>query len=80
MRFSKERIVKVASEGAAKAAPRALATLKEFAGIDCGSRNEEGNRKIVEIIDRLLGEIEGISIGKAHPGKSQRQDYTQRPH
>ena len=39
-----------------------LEAIKALASIDCGTGNLEGNAKVVEIIDALLGEIPGIAI------------------
>ncbi len=62
MRFTKEQIVAASAEAGKKYADLELELLKKFAEIDCGSRNEEGNRKVVEIIDEELKKIEGIDI------------------
>lgn len=62
MRFPKEDVIAAATKGATKYAPIELELLKKFATIDSGSRDEEGNKKVVEIIDGLLNEIEGIKI------------------
>ena len=39
-----------------------LEAIKALASVDCGTGNLEGNAKVVEIMDALLGEIPGISI------------------
>ena len=62
MTFTTEEILKAAAEGAAKYEAEQFEVLKKFCSIDCGSRDEEGNAKIVEIVDGLLKEIKGIDI------------------
>ena len=51
---NKQAVIEAATAGAKKYADEQLDLLRQFAGIDCGSRNEEGNRRVVEILDRLL--------------------------
>ena len=36
--------------------------LKEFARVDCESKDIEGNRRVVDIAKRVLSDIEGIEI------------------
>ncbi len=55
-------VIKTASEGAAKYAGRELEVLRKFCAIDCGSRNIEGNRQVVDIVCEELSCIEGIKI------------------
>ena len=59
---NKQAVIEAATAGAKKYADEQLDLLRQFAGIDCGSRNEEGNRRVVEILDRLLETIDGIEI------------------
>ena len=69
MAYDKSSVVNAANEGAKRYAPEELEVLKKFAAIDCGSRDEEGNKKVVAIIDELLGNIKGIEIEHVHaPG------------
>lgn len=62
MKYSQDAILKAAREGAAKYAQEQFDVLRQFCAIDCGSCNEEGNAKVVEIIDGLLKKIDGIQI------------------
>lgn len=62
MKFSQEAVLTAAREGARKYASEQLEVLCRLCAIDCGSRNEEGNARVVEIIDGLLSKIEGIGI------------------
>ena len=57
-----EQVVAIARKGAAAAVEEQLKTLKQFAQIDCGTGDEEGNARVVEIIDRQLKAIKGIEI------------------
>ncbi|QUO22031.1 M20/M25/M40 family metallo-hydrolase [Clostridiaceae bacterium Marseille-Q4143] len=67
--LKKEDIVSAAKEGAFQYADEQLDILKRFAAIDCGSQDEEGNEKVVAIINELLEQIEGIEIEKRYyPG------------
>ena len=59
---NKQAVIEAATAGAKKYADEQLDLLRQFACIDCGSRNEEGNRRVVEILDRLLETIDGIEI------------------
>lgn len=69
MKHTHDEILKAAREGAAKYAQEQFDVLRQFCAIDCGSCNEEGNAKVVEIIDGLLNKIEGIQIEHQHfPG------------
>ena len=62
MKYTTESILAAAEAGARQYAAEQFEVLRTFSTIDCGSRNEEGNRKVVEIIDGLLGQIRGIEI------------------
>ncbi len=53
-----EKIVKAATEGAEKYFPSQMEYLKKFSAIDCGTGNEEGNEKVVNLLKDLL-----ISMG-----------------
>ncbi len=55
-------ILAARERGAEKYKEEVLDTLRTFAGIDCGSRDVEGNRKVVEIVDSFLRKIDGIKI------------------
>lgn len=43
-------------------AAEALDILKKFSSIDCGTKDIEGNKKVVEIVEELLSRIQGIQI------------------
>lgn len=60
--YDQKKAVEAAKSGAKKYAAPGLDYLRQFAGIDCGSRDVEGNAKVVEIIDGMLSQIEGIKI------------------
>lgn len=65
----KNLLVKLAQEGADRYYKAQVEYLKEFCSIDCGTHDEEGNAKTVEVVDRLLSEIKGIEIEHAYcPG------------
>jgi glutamate carboxypeptidase len=49
-------------EKAEEFAPKQLKVLEQLSGIDCGSRNVEGNAKVTDIIEGLLKEIDGIEV------------------
>ena len=40
--------------------------LKRFAAIDCESKNEDGNRKVVDIAKEVLSSIDGIEIKEVY--------------
>ena len=40
--------------------------LKRFASIDCESKNEDGNRKVVDIAKEVLSSIDGIEIKEVY--------------
>lgn len=52
-----EKIVTAAKTGAEKSFEAQMALLQKFCGINCGSRNVEGNKKVVELVDHVLKEI-----------------------
>ena len=60
--YDQKKAVEAAKSGAKKYAAPSLDYLRQFAGIDCGSRDVEGNAKVVEIIDGMLSQIQGIKI------------------
>lgn len=60
-----ENIVAVAKAGAEKSFESQMALLQRFSSINCGSRNVEGNKKVVELVDRVLNEI-GADIQHTH--------------
>ena len=62
--YEKEKLIAVATEGAAKYRDKGLDILKKFAGIDSGSRDVEGNAKVTAIVEEMLSEIKGIKIEK----------------
>lgn len=57
-----EQVVAAARKGAAEAQRQQIEIIKQFAAIDCGTGDEEGNARVVEIIDRQLKLIKGIEI------------------
>lgn len=54
MKTTTEEIQRIAEEGAGKYFPAQMELLKRFASIDCGTGDEEGNRKVIEILEELL--------------------------
>lgn len=52
-----ENIVAAAKAGAEKSFEAQMALLQQFCGINCGSRNVEGNKKVVKLVDKVLNEI-----------------------
>lgn len=50
-------VLKAAREGSERYFDRQMALLERFCSIDCGSRNVEGNRQVVEIVDEILLEL-----------------------
>ncbi len=62
MKYTTESILAAAEKGARQYAEEQFEVLRTFSTIDCGSRDEEGNKKVVEIIDGLLRQIDGIEI------------------
>ena len=57
-----EQVVAAARKGAAEAQRQQIEIVKQFAAIDCGTGDEEGNARVVEIIDQQLKLIKGIEI------------------
>ena len=57
-----EQVVAAARKGSAEAQRQQSEIIKQFAAIDCGTGDEEGNARVVEIIDRQLKLIKGIEI------------------
>lgn len=62
MKYSTEAVLKAAREGAERYEAEEIEVLKQLAATDCGSRDEEGNARVVEIIDGCLKKIPGIEI------------------
>lgn len=60
-----ENIVAAAKAGAEKSFAQQMALLEQFCGINCGSRNVEGNQKVVELVDGVLREI-GAEVEHIH--------------
>lgn len=52
-----ENIVSAAKAGAERSFEAQMNLLRQFCGINCGSRNVEGNQKVVALVDRVLDEI-----------------------
>ena len=65
MKYTTESILAAAEKGARQYAEEQFEVLRTFSTIDCGSRDEEGNKKVVEIIDGLLRQIDGIATLRA---------------
>ena len=59
-----EQILQAAKEGAKKYFDEQVSLLTKFSSIDCGTGDEEGNKKIVAIVENLLNTIQGIQIEK----------------
>ena len=59
-----EQILQAAKEGAKKYFDEQVSLLTKFSSIDCGTCDEEGNKKIVAIVENLLNTIQGIQIEK----------------
>ena len=49
-----EEILKIAEEGAEKYFSTQMGLLEKFSSIDCGSKNEAGNKMVVKIVETLL--------------------------
>ena len=49
-----EQILQAAKEGAKKYFDEQVSLLTKFSSIDCGTGDEEGNEKIVAIVENLL--------------------------
>jgi glutamate carboxypeptidase len=60
-KITNEELIKI-KEGSEKDLPKELNVLKKFCKIDCGTRNVEGNKKVVAILDAELKKIKGIKI------------------
>ena len=60
--YDRDKLIAVATDGAKKYKDISLEYLKRFAAIDCGSKNVEGNAKVVKIVEEMLRQIEGIDI------------------
>ena len=60
-KITNEELIKI-KEGSEKDLPKELNVLKKFCKIDCGTRNVEGNKKVVAIVDAELKKIKGIKI------------------
>ncbi|MCF0151428.1 MAG: M20/M25/M40 family metallo-hydrolase [Firmicutes bacterium] len=60
--MDKQQIIRIAEAGAAACWQHQLQVLKEFCAIDCGSKDVEGNKKVVDIVCRELAQIENITI------------------
>lgn len=50
-------IVQVAKKGAEQSFDAQMELLKQFCSVNCGTRNREGNKKVVELVDAVLKEI-----------------------
>ena len=59
-----EQILQAAKEGAKIYFDEQVSLLTKFSSIDCGTGDEEGNKKIVAIVENLLNTIQGIQIEK----------------
>lgn len=62
MTFTTDEIIRAAKEGAERYEAEQIEVLRQFCAIDCGSKDEEGNRRIVDIVTKLLERIKGIDI------------------
>ena len=60
---TRENIVRVAREGAGRYFPSQMELLEKFSAIDCGSKNEAGNKKVVEMLESVF---ESMDIGLEH--------------
>ena len=63
---NQEQVLAAARAGAKKYAAEQLELLRKFSAIDCGSRDEEGNLKVVEILEDLLRTIPGITLERRY--------------
>ena len=52
-----QKIVAAAKTGAEKSFEAQMELLEQFCGINCGSRNVEGNKRVVQLVDHVLVEI-----------------------
>ena len=69
MKKTIEQVIAAAKKGAGPAARQELAVLQKLSAIDCGTGNEPGNKKVVEIIEQELRSIQGIEIERVYaPG------------
>ena len=57
-----EKLIQTAMDAGRRYEKESLDYLQRFAGIDCGSRDEEGIRKAAEVVDELLRQLDGIEI------------------
>ena len=57
MREEQKKIVAVAEAGAKKKFEAQMALLQQFCAINCGTRNLEGNRKVVQLVDQVLHDM-----------------------
>ena len=57
MREEQKKIVAVAEAGAKKNFEAQMALLQQFCAINCGTRNLEGNRKVVQLVDQVLHDM-----------------------
>ena len=55
---------KLRKKGPKKYFDEQVSLLTKFSSIDCGTGDEEGNKKIVAIVENLLNTIQGIQIEK----------------
>ena len=63
---NQEQVLAAARAGAKKYAAEQLELLRKFSAIDCGSRDEEGHLKGVEILEDLLRTIPGITLERRY--------------
>lgn len=63
-----DRLKAIAQEGAQRALPRMLSLLEALCSVDCGTGNEEGNRRVIELLLPVLEEL-GAQVEQIHePG------------
>ena len=63
--ISRAEIAAIARQGAEKSFDAQMTLLSKFCGINCGTHNLEGNRKVVALVDAVLAEI-GASVEHIH--------------
>lgn len=64
-----ENVIRAARAGAKAAAPEQMEVLRQFAAIDCGTCDEEGNAQVVRLVEEQLRKIKGIEIEQVYsPG------------
>ncbi len=60
-KITNEELNKI-KESSAKDLPKEIKTLQKFCKIDCGTRNLEGNKQVVAIVDQELSKLKGVKI------------------